>query len=227
MSKPTTTEPLHDTAEAIDQPPLFSFEIEPSVLLGMAAFQTDEPSRFVLCSTLFEIRAGSLNLIATDGRRLGLYATSIVPETLWGVLPEHLDFSIDLAPVAKLPKVKKLPSVTIRVYAKHAEVQADRYSVKAPFICCEGGEKFPAWRNCIPSDEPTATEKIGINIDLLSTFGDASKLFQLFRKTRAPEVELFMRGAGRAITVRMLSVPQFRGVIMPLRDPEAEKTEGV
>jgi hypothetical protein len=220
MSKTATT-PTPEV-EAPEPQPIFSFEIHPSVLLGMAVFQSPDETRFVLCSTLFEIRSGSLNLIATDGRRIGLYETHIVSDTLWGTLPEHLDFSIDLAPVAKLPKVKKLPAVTVRVYAKHAEVQADRYTVKAPFICREGGEVFPNWRQCIPQEEPTATEKIKLNIDLLSTFGAASKLFN---KRHNPDVELFMRGAGHAVTVRMLYVPQFRGVIMPLREDKEESAE--
>lgn len=194
--------------------PLYSFEIQRSVLTAMALFQSDDETRFVLNNTKFEIVGVELTLVATDGRRLAVHQDIILPDNLLSPPPDSASFCIDLCGVAKLPKVKGANGrmLIVNVFEKHAEITCDKYKFKADF--CE--QEFPKWRQIIPTSDSKDVPEFNVNFELLASFGDAVKVLN----KKSSGICIRSQGKDSALTIRFPGYRQFFGVLMPIRVEE-------
>jgi len=159
---------------------LYSFTVSRAVLTAIHLFQTADETRRALFATKFEITAGlsghtNLVLVATDGRRLGLYEAEIFEDSLLsGELPKLAEFAIDLTGVKKLPRVRGIDGslVSVAVFEKHVEISCGKYTYRATI----SEDKFPNWRQVLPSVDVEPTKAIAIGWKLLSAFGATAKL---------------------------------------------------
>jgi hypothetical protein len=203
--------------------PQYSFQLARGLLKAMALFQADEDRPQLAC-TCFEIRKTAiqhheLTLIATEGRRLATYRDEILQETLWGQLPDEVDFIVDLSGCSSLPKVDPVDYVTVEVFEKTVEFVADKIRYTAQRLEYDGTMKYPNWRGVLPAREPDRVDQISVNHEMLADFGKAAKLF-LGEKGYALALRTF--GEGAPISVQFMSHAEFYGLIMPLKSEHPE-----
>lgn len=204
--------------------PLYSFQLSRGLLKAIALFQADEDRPALACSS-FEIRktAGNhheLTLCSIDGRRLASYQTEILEEMLWGELPDAAQIVVDLSGCNKLPKVTPVDVVTCEVFPKHVEFVAGKLRYTTTRLeTVEGGVRFPAWREVIPSKAPEQVDQIAVNHEMLSAFGKAAKLIV---GERGYALALRTFGPGSPISVQFPSHREFFGIIMPLKSEHPE-----
>lgn len=193
--------------------PLYSFEIERSLLLALALFQSSDETRVVLNATKFELRAiggkHELTLIATDGKRLATHTDEVLEVELTDEMPEHADLVLDLKGVKKLPKVKGDSVVRVTVYEKHVVFSSGKFRYEATPVT---QAPFPDWRQCMPKGDPVPVADFPVNFGYLASFGQAAHLI-----TEKRSVVLHAFGEGNAIGITFPQYRQFRGVVMPIR----------
>lgn len=203
--------------------PLYSFGIPRNVLLAIQIFQSTDETRAVLNAAKFEISRSvgpghGLILVATDGRRLGVYDTEILPDSLLtGELPATDEFLIDLTGAKKLPKIKgdgRL--VSVAVFERHVEISAGKYTYRTAKI----EDKFPTWRQVLPTGELANTKEIAFNSKLLGAFGKAATML-----TENETLQLGLRGKASAIVIQFPTDPEFTGVLMPVQLEKEEKAD--
>lgn len=199
--------------------PLYSFELERSLLAAMALFQSADETRFVLAATKFEIRRNGmrheLTLVATDGKRLATHCDEIAPVELTDEMPESQDLLLDLKGVKKLPKVKGETQVRVIVHEKHVVFACGKFRYEAKPVA----DDFPNWRQVMPAIDPIPIADFPVNFQHLASFGAAAKLI-----TEKNSVVLHTFGNGAAIGVTFPRYRQFRGVVMPIRLDDGNKT---
>lgn len=198
--------------------PLYSFELERSLLLALALFQSADETRVVLNATKFELRAiggkHELTLIATDGKRLATHTDEVLEVELTDEMPERADMVLDLKGVKKLPKIKGDTVVRVTVYEKHVVFSSGKFRYEAtPFIAAP----FPEWRQAMPAGSQIPVADFPVNFAYLASFGQAAHLI-----TEKRHVVLHAFGEGAAIGVTFPQYRQFRGVVMPIRLDESD-----
>lgn len=213
-----TAPKLKDAAEKpLSSEPKYCFAVPREALLAIQLFQSTDETRSAIVATCFELVVNRLVMVATDGRRLGTYDTVVLSDSLLsGELPDDDRFSIDLTGAKKLPKVKGAEghAITVAVFDKHVELSCGKYTYRAPKI----EEKFPEWRQILPTTKGEATSEIAISAKLLSSFGKAAKLL-----TDSEVLRLGFHGKGGAITVGFEADREFTGILMPCRMDDDEK----
>jgi hypothetical protein len=193
--------------------PIYSFEVERSLLLALALFQSADETRVVLNATKFELRAiggkHELTLIATDGKRLATHTDEVLEVELTDEMPEHSNMVLDLKGVKKLPKIKGDTVVRVTVYEKHVVFSSGKFRYEATPVTAA---PFPEWRQCMPAGSPIPVADFPVNFAYLASFGQAAHLI-----TEKRHVTLHAFGEGAAIGVTFPQYRQFRGVVMPIR----------
>lgn len=216
--------------------PLYSFALPRSVLKALALFQSTDTSRYILNSTKFEISltpAGDhrLQLIATNGRILGLYTTLIEIDKVLGELPAEAEFSIDLKGLGKLPAKASGQwgprYVTLAIYDTYADLIAGEYVYQAKFVTGADGMKddrglplgrFPSWRGILPAESHGQIEHFAVHPDFVFQL---VKVSSLLSKSNSG---LVLRGhkGGDYYSVQVVGCPEFFGVLMPIKGGSVE-----
>jgi len=198
--------------------PLFSFQLPRGLLKAMALFQHEERAPIACAS--FEIRQTGnrheITIVSTDGRRLATYQTEISQDTLWGVLPDHAQITVDLSGCARLPKVEGETGdlVTVEVFERHVEFAAGaiRYTARR-LESGDGSVQFPNWRGVIPTRPPESVTQIAVNHELLADFGRAAKWIM----PEDSSIALRTFGDGQPIAIILPAHREFFGILMPLK----------
>jgi DNA polymerase III sliding clamp (beta) subunit (PCNA family) len=195
--------------------PEYSFAIDRNILTAMQLFQSPDKNRYILNSVWFEIAKGlnstmSLTLVGTDGRRLAVYEAEIRPDAMISEeMPSVDQFAVDITGVTKLPKTKDpaMPPCIVTVRSRFVEFKCGKYTYRSGKV--DG--VYPNWRAVVPADSPTETKEIGLNSELLQSFGKAAKIL-----ARQTHLRLALHGTASVVGITFPKEPAFTGYLMPM-----------
>lgn len=198
-----------------------TFDLKLATLRAMRRFASTDGERLTLNGVLIEVGpAGNIVMTATDGRRLGSYAThgtqSFTPEA-WFTIPNEL---IDAIPINM--KTLRLPmqvDYNEQVGIIRIHPSCDDLEIRMRAIA----EVFPRWRSVVPDPWPETFEArfLSANMKYLSDFFEAAS--ELIGHD-----QLVMSGGGifhQPIAVRGCGKNgegEFFGLLMPVHQPDGE-----
>jgi len=195
-------------------------------LTAALLFASTDENRYVLNGLLIETN-GRTNptIVSTDGRRLAVIQTKAdQPED---GRDEHTlllraDFVKPLAALSKAIGGKLFPWIEFnnnagskRVHVTfvgshfHAEIEEG--------VLIEG--QYPNWRAILPAKKAQRMpiNDLGLNAEMIGDFAKAAKIME----SETPIVQMNLIGKEQAIEVRLPSLPEFYGIIMPCKVDES------
>lgn len=204
-------------------------EINRNILIAMEGVSSRDSSRFVLYHTInIEVSKNTCIVTATDGRRLATVATGIVL-----VKPTKkvcLTLRIPHAMLRALPKSKQCGINVILSYDETSEAHPNPVTFLSDlksensFSVDPVEGTFPKWRQIVPTKLDRVALSPTFNWRLLEGIVKCAEVIQGKNGDfSSPGLTLYQADAISAMVARFGSVPNFIGVIMPMRvdDPSA------
>ena len=191
-------------------------------LTAALLFASTDESRYVLNGLLIETTGRSNpTIVSTDGRRLSVIQTKAdQPED---GRDEHTlllraDFVKPLAALSKAIGGKLFPWIEFENKSGSKRVQiafvgSHFHADIEEGVLIEG--QFPNWRAILPAKkaERMPINDLGLNAEMIGDFAKAAKIME----SENPIVQMNLIGKEQAIEVRLPSLPEFYGIIMPCR----------
>ena len=188
-------------------------------------FASTDESRYVLNGVLIEGHSAvsaKPTIVATDGRRLAVIET-VADQMPDDTLEDHslllkADFVKPLCALSKALGGKNSPWIQFSNNPGSNQMSVAFIGSKC-FVEVEDGAliegTFPDWRKIVPSKKAKREpiNNLGLNAETVGDFAKAAKIME----ASTPIVQMNLVGKEQAIEVRLFSLPQFYGIIMPCK----------
>ena len=183
-------------------------------------FASEDESRYVLNGLLIECRGlGRPTIIATDGKRLAVIETLAEQSGEAGEdrsLLLRAEFITALVALSKALGGKLFPWIEFTNRKGSKQVQVAFVGSKCVIDVEDGAlieGEYPNWRGILPAKkaERKPLNDLGLNAEYIGDFAKAAKIME----ADTPIVQMNLIGKESAIEVRLYSLPQFYGLIMP------------
>lgn len=194
-------------------------------LAAALLFTSNDDSRMVLNSLCLTYRPGESPIaVSTDGRRLCVINAAFPqePEAVEGAESFELvlasDFVKPVCAIAKALGGKLFPLITIEHKPGSKRVVVSLMGGKT-FLECEEGAivegKYPNWKAVVPSKRAVRApvSELALNSDFVGDYGKLVKIFD----APSPVVNMNLVGKDSQIEIRLPSVPNFYGLVMPCK----------
>jgi len=190
----------------------YKFAITVGELCAARLFASSDLSRLVLNGVRVEVRSGGVVLVACDGRSLAVLRSE--------QLAEEGTYAL-IIPSDTIDRVKTKTKKTSVLFADYDD-EAGTISFSMPGVFTLRSEvidgTYPNWRMTLPtvsgSDSAgAAIPDLCVNPELFQRLLKAGKLLG-----RTDGVSVRFTGPNGAIEVKLCNVPQFYGLIMPMRN---------
>jgi hypothetical protein len=194
-------------------------------LMAALLFASTDESRCTLNGVLIEGHAGVTahpTIVATDGRRLAVIET-VADQQDGDSMEEHTmllksEFVKPLCALSKALGGKNNPWIQFSNNPGSKQV-AVAFIGSQCVVDVEDGALidgvFPEWRMIVPSKKAKREpiNDLGLNAEAVGDFAKAAKIME----ASTPIVQMNLVGKEQAIEVRLYSLPQFYGIIMPCK----------
>lgn len=196
-------------------------KINRKTLLAMNMFTSKDPSRFVLHGIGIEVnKAGNCFVIGTDGRRLaamnyGEVIERAENETLSAIV------RVDVAMLKALPKSQIIADDVVMTFKDNTVTfepfGKGKTTTRFESELIEGN--YPRWRQVVPKGKQSSPLDPCFNWRLLEGF---TKAAEMLVGSRDASIKLRQADALAPIIILIPSLPQFVGVLMPMRSDIAD-----
>lgn len=173
--------------------------INPKPLMAMAGFAGRDEFRPAISGVCVEYHDDTpTGLVATDGRCLGYLK-----------LGDYRDgFRSALIPLDIIPHIPQGLDVDL-TFGDMITIKGQDWTI----VCAPTTQQFPKWREVLPEGPLRETKTTCIKPSLLQKFQEFGDHFG------SAGVRLNFRSPTDPIEVEVLGVGEFRGLLMPIRDP--------
>ncbi len=200
-----------------------SFQIRPNLLKAMAILASTDETRDVLRCVYLDYFSDIPLLVSTDGHRMGIYNLKAYEND--NLAPaKGGTFMIPASLIRQVPVESRgkdmMVTITFSTSSVCLEYRKSGKDVSCASSLVEGC--YPRWRNVIP-DKPTAKLDVLLaNADYVNDFQKVGKLIS--GQNVVYPVLVGGKDLASPINVYLDGVPEFYGILMPVRLNSGKKT---
>lgn len=184
--------------------PIVSLTVNRNSLRAALLFSAVSDVRYYLNGVMIEARKASTFIVATDGRRAGVFKSATIADNLPA---DGLEIIVPVALVKSVKSFKALPDITVLYDTETRTVTIQDVDGAQSAKAVDG--KFPDWRRIVPAQ--TTGDAAQFDPELIADLAKVAKA--LGRKPQL--VHVHFNGTGAAV-VTISGESQFLGVVMPL-----------